>query len=86
MNEYLPTLQLCQKWLKSYKNLRVGDIVLVAQENVPRKSWPLGRITATFLGRDGSVRSAEIKTATNSIVRPIHKPCVLEGFVSGGNE
>ena len=83
MNEYLPTLQLRQKWLTSYKNLRVGDIVLVAQENTPRKSWPLGRITATFLGRDGSVRSAEIKTATNSIVRPIHKLCVLEGIVSG---
>jgi len=83
MNEYLPTLQLRQKWLTSYKNLRVGDIVLVAQENTPRKSWPLGRITATFLGRDGSVRSAEIKTATNSIVRPIHKLYVLEGIVSG---
>ena len=81
-NEYLPSLQLRQKWLESHRNLRVGDIVLVAQENTPRKNWPLGRVTAVFLGRDDAVRSVEIKTANSVLVRPVNKLCVLGGLLA----
>jgi len=79
IKEYLPTLQLRRKWLKSHRNVRVGDTVLVAQESMPRRNWPLGRITATFFGRDGLVRSAELKTANSYLTRLVNKLCLLEG-------
>jgi len=81
INEYLPTLQLRRRWLEVRRNVRVGDIVLVAQENTPRKNWPLGRITAIFQGRDGLVSSAELKTANSYLTRPVNKLCLLEGVV-----
>ena len=78
VREYLPTLQLRQKWLETKKNVQTDDIVLVMDENLPRNNWPLGRIVKTFPGKDGLVRSVEVKTAVNTLVRPIDKLCLLE--------
>jgi len=47
ISEYLPTLQLHQKWLEAHRNLRVGDVVIIADENTPKRSWPLGRVTVS---------------------------------------
>ncbi|KFM63037.1 hypothetical protein X975_02648, partial [Stegodyphus mimosarum] len=41
---------------------KTNDIVLVHDENLPRSWWKLGRITKTFIGRDGMIRSCEVKT------------------------
>ena len=54
--EYLPLLQLRQKWLKPKRNLAVGDVVLVSTEALHRNSWPLGRIVETFPDKRGFVR------------------------------
>ncbi|KAL5010875.1 hypothetical protein ScPMuIL_013180 [Solemya velum] len=43
VREYLPLLQTRQKWNKSVRNVRLGDVVLLV-ENSPRNSWSLGRI------------------------------------------
>ena len=78
LREYLPLLQLRQKWLEPKQNLTPGDIVLLMDETVPRKTWPLGRVVKTFPGRDGLVRSAEVKTKWNMLTRPVTKLCLLE--------
>ncbi|XP_046556878.1 uncharacterized protein LOC124266109 [Haliotis rubra] len=62
LKQYLPTLQLRQKWFQSTVNLKVGDIVLIMNENVPRYVWPLARVTQVYPGRDGLVRTVEVKT------------------------
>jgi hypothetical protein len=79
IKEYLPSLQHRQKWNQQRRNLAEGDIVLVVDEQVPRKTWPLGKVTKTFTGKDGLVRSAEVKTRWSVLTRPIHKLCFLEG-------
>ena len=79
VKEYLPTLQQRQKWLKPQRNMCVGDIVLIVDEKTPRSLWPLGRVVKTTQGRDGLVRSVEIKTRSSMLTRPIHKVCLLEG-------
>ncbi len=79
VREYLPLLQLRQKWLVSKPNLCEGDIVLIMDEQLPRKAWPLARITKVFTGRDGLVRSAQVKTQYSVLTRPVHKLCLLEG-------
>lgn len=58
VREYLPTLQLRHKWLRPKRNLQDGDVVLIRDENTPRKNWPLGQIIQTFPGKDGLVRAA----------------------------
>ena len=85
IREYLPQLQLRQKWLDRKPNLSVGDIVLVKDESMPRNAWPLAKITQVFTGRDGLVRSAQVKTRYSVLTRPVHKLCLLEGVYNCKN-
>jgi hypothetical protein len=78
LKEYLPQLQLRQKWLKTNPNLKVGDIVLIVDENSPRGLWPMGLVISVSPGRDGLVCSAKIRTKSTTLVRPITKLVRLE--------
>lgn len=78
LREYLPTLQERQKWNNPRRNLAVDDLVVVVDENAPRGQWLLGRIVRVFPGKDGFVRSAEVKTKHSTLHRPIRKLCLLE--------
>ena len=78
LREYFPELQKRQKWLGIKSNLKVGDLVLVMDENAPKGSWPLGLIQEVSVGRDGLVRSARLKTVTSVLTRPITKLVSLE--------
>ena len=42
--EFLATLNTRKKWRKKKDNLKVGDVVLVVDQNAPRGQWPLGRV------------------------------------------
>ncbi|XP_023819257.1 uncharacterized protein LOC111948793 [Oryzias latipes] len=83
LKEYLPTLQKRQKWLHPRRNLQVGDLVLILNENTPRNSWPLGLVVATHPGEDGLVRSVRVKTASGELDRPTAKICLLEANLVG---
>ena len=79
LREYVPTLQLRQKWLKPKRNLQVGDMVLVADESTTRDKWPKGIVEETFADKDGLVRSVRLRTAKSpSLLRDIRKLCLLE--------
>ena len=78
LKEYLPMLQERQKWIPERRNLEVNDLVLVVDKNIPRGRWLLGRCMKVFPGRDGRVRTAEIKTKESTLIRPISKLCLLE--------
>lgn len=75
--EYLSRLQQRPKWLTVKENLEVGDLVLVRDERLPPSKWMLGRVTETHPGKDQLVRTATIKTATTTLLRPIRKLCRL---------
>ena len=76
--EYLPTLQQRQKWFTPKRNLKENDIVLIVDNPLPRGAWRLGRVLAVNKGRDGLVRSANVKTSQSQLVRPVDKLCLLE--------
>ncbi|XP_033121384.1 uncharacterized protein LOC117120470 [Anneissia japonica] len=79
LKEYLLSLQHRTKWHSIKPNLKVDDIVLILDENVPRSSWPLGRIVEVFTNsRDGLLRSAKVKTQSSTFVKPITKIVSLE--------
>ena len=77
--EYLPTLQVKQKWLRPRPNLSVGDLVLVIGENSPRGRWPKGIVQEVFPDRNGNVRQVTVRTATSVLRRDVRKLCLLEG-------
>ena len=79
VSEYIGNIQHRQRWLHPERNFKIGDIVLVADEQSPRNCWPLARVTEVFSGDDGHVRSVTITTRTSSYRRPVNKICLLEG-------
>lgn len=59
--------------------LKIGDIVLIGDANMPRQRWKLGRIEELFQGRDGKVRSCAVRTSTRTVLkRPIQLLYALE--------
>lgn len=46
--EYLPLLQTRSKWHQEWRNLSIGDIVLLVDNICSRNAWPLARIVETF--------------------------------------
>lgn len=88
-NEYLNTLQTRSKWTQSKTNVKVNDIVLLKEDNMPPGKWPLGRIVTVHPGKDGRVRVVTVKTASGLFDRPIVKlrllPCGQECLLEGGS-
>lgn len=76
-NEYLTTLQERKKWRREKENMKVGQLVLIRDENLPPAQWKLGRIAEIVPGRDGLVRNVLVKTAKGEFKRPVQKICVL---------
>ena len=76
MKEYLPTLQVRQKWFQ--QNFVIGDIVLVMDQTMPRNCWPWGNIIEVNSGRDGLVRSVKVKSKGRILRQPVDKLCMLE--------
>ena len=71
--EYLLSLQSRQKWTRESRNVRLGNIVLLADQEVPRGRWRMGRIVEAFPSQDGLVRKAQVKTGESTYLRPISK-------------
>jgi hypothetical protein len=83
--EYIPLLQIRQKWLNSHRNFADGDVVLIVSDALPRDRWPLGRIVSCRTDSDGLVRTVQLKTKNGVIERDIRKLCLLEGVGVGSD-
>ena len=83
MREYLPSLKERKKWEKSVRPLRVGDKVLIMDENLKRGEWLTGSIIAVHPGDDGVIRKATVQTARSTLLRPAVKFCFISGDRSG---
>ena len=58
--------------------IKVNDIVLVDDVNLPRGEWPLGRITKLKPSSDDQVRTVKVMVAGKEVLRPISRLCLLE--------
>lgn len=76
--EYLPTLQMRQKWNYKKENLKVDDLVLVVDNLVPRGKWLTGRVIETIHDKFGNVRQVKLKTSHGLLRRPIAKLCLIQ--------
>ena len=76
--EYLRDLN--RQYMKTYKKqpVKVGEVVLVMDENLPRHEWKLARIIEAVPGRDGIVRTVRLRMDGKETRRGIQKICSLE--------
>ncbi|CAK9826422.1 hypothetical protein ANTRET_LOCUS4277 [Anthophora retusa] len=76
--EYLHELQQRHKWkLQSSDTIKVGDLVIVKEDNLPPLKWRLGRVTELHPGTDDITRVVTLKTADGPIKRPVTKICTF---------
>ena len=68
--EYLHTLQERSKWIRPQENLKIGDLVVIHETNLPPLKWKLGRVISVSPGNDGVVRVVNMKTAGGTLTRP----------------
>ena len=59
-------------------NLRVGELVIIREDDTKGTKWPLGRVIDVMPGNDNVVRVAEVKTKNGTYTRPVAKLCRLE--------
>ena len=57
--------------------MKVGDVVLIHNDS-PRVNWKLALVTSSNRGRDGLVRSVNLRTANGTTNRPITRLHPLE--------
>lgn len=75
MREYLPLLQQPHG---SVVCPAVGDVVIICDSNLSRNTWPRGRVTRTYPGKDGKVRVVDVTTSRGHVLsRPTKKIVVL---------
>ncbi|XP_008486119.1 uncharacterized protein LOC103522804 [Diaphorina citri] len=75
--EYLGQLKLKHS-RKPEHRIKVGDIVLIGDDNVKRTDWPIARIVALVRGNDNHVRVVKLKTRSGILTRPIQRVYPLE--------
>lgn len=77
--EYINELQTRVKWAQNSRQLiKVGDLVLIKNENSPPLCWKLGRILQLFPGQDGVCRVADVRIQNGGTLRrAITKLCLL---------
>ena len=69
------------------QHIRLNDIVLIHDENLPRLTWRNGILVVLLKGPDGKIRGAEVRTQNGSILkRPITKLLPIEYFECQMNE
>ncbi|KRZ07030.1 hypothetical protein T11_11806 [Trichinella zimbabwensis] len=83
-SEYIVSFCTRSKWRGDGTEPKVGDIVLIAEDDVNKGRWMMGRVLELFHGRDGVVRSVWLKVAKGEITRPTKKLRLLEPAVIDG--
>lgn len=76
-HEYLVTLTRRYKWSSQVAEPKIGDIVLVKEDDLPPSRWLMGRILQKHPGDDNITRVVTLRTKSSTIKRPTSKICIL---------
>ena len=68
--DVFPTLVPRRKWQAQRRDVRVVDVVTVADTNALRGKWTVGSVVEVYPGHDGRVRNVRVKTGTGLFSRP----------------
>ena len=76
-DEYLSSLRRHNKWKFLSRNIQVGDVVVLQEDNLVTTKWPLAKVIQVHPGNDGLVRVATVKMSTGVYRRPVAKLALL---------
>lgn len=76
-NEYLVTLMHRYKWSRQTPEPKIGDIVLIKEDDLPPGQWLLGRVIDKHQGSDRITRVVSLRTKSSILKRPTSKLCIL---------
>ena len=76
--QYLHQLSVRYKWVCEQLAIKIGDVLLISEDNVSRGKWPMGRVERLVPGRDGPVRTVALKTQKGRLRRPVQRLHRLE--------
>ncbi|XP_029967500.1 uncharacterized protein LOC115402944 [Salarias fasciatus] len=65
--EYLTSISLRQQWHTSKRNVQVGDVVIIKEENIPRNEWKLAKVIEANKDDDGLVRKVKIQVGQRDL-------------------
>lgn len=80
IRHYLPSLQPRSKWHRDNSPLQPGAVAMVVDPQLPRVSWPVGRITKVTPSADGRIRTADIQINDRIYTRPVARLVPLPGL------
>lgn len=78
-----------QKWAKVEENVKIGQVAVIVDDNLPPSLWLIGRIVELQTSADGLVRTVVLEVAskkhsgsnyvkkTTKLTRPVQKICIL---------
>ncbi|KAH0946517.1 hypothetical protein HN011_006410 [Eciton burchellii] len=69
--DYLYSLQVRNSWSKSHPNIKINDLVIVRNPQLPPFRWELARVLQVHSGSDGYVRVVTLRTPCYHYKRPI---------------
>lgn len=75
--DYLNTQRQRSKCKDASKNVKVDDVVILIEKNIPPTKWIIARIAEVHPGDDGLTRVVTIQTKNGFLKRPIVKLCLL---------
>ncbi|XP_050306311.1 uncharacterized protein LOC126743323 [Anthonomus grandis grandis] len=75
--EYMGQLKLLSKNAKC-SPVRIGDVVLIGNDNSKRTDWPMGKVSELLSGKDGQVRLVRLETPRGELLRPLQRLYPLE--------
>lgn len=79
--EYLANITLRQRWHSPRRNIKIGDIVIVKEEELPRNEWRLGQVLDVCADEDWLVRKAKIQIGNRKLGKKgqrLTNPSILE--------
>ena len=86
--EFISALNQRNKSCKINENVKIGDLGLLVDENLPPYVWPLCKVVDRITGPDDLVRVIKVKVGSSIFKRGISKFCKLPDFnevKSGGS-
>ncbi|GFY52344.1 DUF5641 domain-containing protein [Trichonephila inaurata madagascariensis] len=63
---------------KSSREPKVGEIVLIGDDNKKRLFWSMANIIELIPGRDGKICTVKLKTKHETVLRPVQRVYTLE--------
>ena len=86
IKNYLPNLQVRNKWHKDTQNLKKGTVVLIMDPQLPRGLWPVGKVSRLVPSQDGRIRTVEVTSKDKRLMRPVARLVILSSVQPDGED